>query len=111
MPPRAREFPICSHQTLVAEHREHGENMSDSAAKMLVETMAAMRMQRPYIRGDRALKDAYRDGMRHWKRYWGDLLVEQTRRSLRQRRLWREPRPIWPKRRKRGSGLANSRCN
>jgi glycosyltransferase involved in cell wall biosynthesis len=83
----AREFPICSHQTLVAEHREHGKNMSDSAAKMLVETLAAMRMQRPYARRDPALKRAYRDGIRHWKRYWGDLLVEQASRSLRQRRL------------------------
>ncbi len=83
----AREFPICSHSGLVAEHREHGRNISSNAAKMLVETLTAMRGQRPYVRRDRALKRAYKEGMRYWKRYWGSLLVDQTRTSLRERRF------------------------
>lgn len=82
-----REFPICSHETLVAEHREHGRNMSDDAARMLRETLAVMREQRPYVKRDRDLACAYRDGVRNWKRYWGGLLVEQAGRSLRQRRI------------------------
>jgi glycosyltransferase involved in cell wall biosynthesis len=83
----AREFPICSHSSLVAEHREHSDNMSDDAGKMLTQTLVAMRKQRPYVKGDRARKRAYRDGMRYWKRYWGDLLAMQVRQSLRDRRF------------------------
>jgi glycosyltransferase involved in cell wall biosynthesis len=83
----AREFPLASHETLVAEHREHGRNTSANAAQMLVQTLAAMRQQRSHVRGDPELKRAYREGIRRWKRYWGDLLVEQARESLRERRI------------------------
>jgi glycosyltransferase involved in cell wall biosynthesis len=83
----AREFPLASHETLVAEHREHGRNTSANAAQMLVQTLAAMRQQRAHVRGDAELRRAYSEGIRGWKRYWGDLLVEQARASLRERRL------------------------
>jgi glycosyltransferase involved in cell wall biosynthesis len=83
----AREFPICSHETLVAEHRENGRNSSGDAAKMLKETLAAMNQQRPYAKRDRELSRAYREGVRHWKAYYGDLLGGQARESLRERRF------------------------
>jgi len=82
----AREFPICSHGTLVAEHREHSDNMSDDAGKMLEQTLIAMRKQKPYLRGDRERKRAYREGMRNWKRYWGDLLAVQAAHARREGR-------------------------
>jgi len=83
----AREFPIASHKTMVAEHRDHASNMSDDAAKMLRETLVAMRKQRPHVKGDPERKRAYRQGIRNWKRYWGDLLTAQIRRAMRERRF------------------------
>jgi len=83
----AREFPIASHEAMVAEHREHSRNLSDDASVMLSETLAAMRKQRPYLRGDGERKRAYREGMRNWKRYWGDLLALQVARARRERRF------------------------
>lgn len=80
----AREFPIASHETMVAEHREHGRNLSADASVMLTETLAAMRKQRPHLKGDPERKRAYRQGIRNWKRYWGDLLVLQVRQSRRE---------------------------
>jgi len=80
----AREFPIASHETMVAEHREHGRNLSADASVMLTETLAAMRKQRPHLKGDRDRKRAYKQGIRNWKRYWGDLLAVQVREA------WRE---------------------
>jgi glycosyltransferase involved in cell wall biosynthesis len=82
----AREFPICSHEALVAEHREHSNNMSDDAGKMLEQTLIAMRKQKPYLRGNRERKRAYREGMRNWKRYWGDLLAVQAAQARREGR-------------------------
>jgi glycosyltransferase involved in cell wall biosynthesis len=83
----AREFPIASHEALVAEHREHGRNLSADASVMLTETLAAMRKQRPFVKRDSDRRRAYRKGMRHWKRYWGDLLAVQVREAIRERRL------------------------
>ena len=83
----SREFPIRSHETPVAERREHGRNSSGDAAKMLKVTLAAMRQQRPYAKRDPDLSRAYRDGIRHWKAHYGDLLGEQARESLRERRF------------------------
>jgi glycosyltransferase involved in cell wall biosynthesis len=82
----AREFPIASHEAMVAEHREHGRNLSADASVMLTETLAAMRKQKPYLRGNRERKRAYREGMRNWKRYWGDLLALQAARARREGR-------------------------
>jgi glycosyltransferase involved in cell wall biosynthesis len=82
-----REFPVCSHPALVAEHREHGRNSSGDAGKMLVQTLAAMRQQRPHVKGDSDLRRDYREGRRHWRHYYGDLLAGQARRSLRERRF------------------------
>jgi glycosyltransferase involved in cell wall biosynthesis len=82
-----REFPVAGHPTLVAEHREHGRNSSGDAGRMLVQTLAAMRRQRPYVKGDPDLRQAHREGVRHWKRYYGDLLAAQARRSRREHRF------------------------
>jgi glycosyltransferase involved in cell wall biosynthesis len=82
----ARQFPIASHGALVAEHREHGRNSSGDAAKMLTETLAAMRQQRSHLKGDPSLRRAYKEGRRHWKTYYGDLLAAQARESLHEHR-------------------------
>jgi glycosyltransferase involved in cell wall biosynthesis len=83
----AREFPIASHAAPVAEHRERESNMSEDAGLMLTQTLTAMRNQRPYLRRDPARKRAYREGRRHWRRYWGDLLAAQARERFRERRF------------------------
>lgn len=81
----ARQFPIASHAALVAEHREHGRNSSGDAGKMLRETLAAMRRQRPHVKRDARLRRAYRDGRRHWKAYYGELLAAQAGESWHER--------------------------
>jgi glycosyltransferase involved in cell wall biosynthesis len=82
-----RRFPVCSHEGLVAEHREHARNSSGDAASMLTQTLAAVRAQRPHLRGDSELPGTYREAKRRWRAYYGDLLVAQARQSLRERRL------------------------
>jgi len=83
----AQRFPLWSHGALVAEHRKHGDNSSGDAARMLRQTLAAVRTQRPYTRGDRELKEAYRTARKRWKAYYGELLVSQIGESLRERQL------------------------
>jgi len=81
-----REFPVCSHETLVAEHGEHGHKASADAARMLLDTLAAMRQQRGCVRHDPELRRAYHEGVRHWKRHWGDLLADQVTEARREHR-------------------------
>jgi glycosyltransferase involved in cell wall biosynthesis len=81
----ARQFPVWSHGALVAEHRKHGDNSSGDAARMLRQTLEAVRKQRPYTRRDPELSVAYKTARKRWKAYYGELLVAQIGESLRQR--------------------------
>jgi glycosyltransferase involved in cell wall biosynthesis len=79
----ARQFPFWSHGELVAEHRTHGENSSGDAGRMLAQSLAAVRRQRRHTRDDRELRSAYKAARKFWKRYYGELLVAQIGKSLR----------------------------
>jgi glycosyltransferase involved in cell wall biosynthesis len=79
----ARQFPFWSHGELVAEHRTHGENSSGDAGRMLAQSLAAVRRQRRHTREDPELRSAYKAARRFWKRYYGELLVAQIGKSLR----------------------------
>lgn len=83
----AQEFPIRSHGDEVAEHRQHRANASEDAAAMLTQTLAAHRKQRPTTRKDPRRTVAYKEGRRAWREYYGEPLVDQARRSMRERRL------------------------
>jgi glycosyltransferase involved in cell wall biosynthesis len=84
-----RQFSVWSHGELVAEHRTHGDNSSGDAARMLSQTLAAVRRQRRHTRRTPALKQAYSAARRHWKAYYGELLVAQIGESMRERRVRR----------------------
>jgi glycosyltransferase involved in cell wall biosynthesis len=85
----ARRFPVWSHGALVAEHRKHGDNSSGDAARMLSQTLAAIRRQRGYAKRSPELHRAYKTACKHWKAYYGELLVGQIGQSLRERELGR----------------------
>lgn len=85
----ARQFPFWSHGELVAEHRTHGGNSSGDAGRMLAQSLAALRRQRPYTRETPELKQAYKQARGFWKRYYGELLVAQIGRSRRDGELGR----------------------
>jgi glycosyltransferase involved in cell wall biosynthesis len=89
-----QRFPVWSHGALVAEHRKHGDNSSGDAARMLRQTLAAVRAQRSHTRGDPDLRQAYRTARRRWKAYYGELLVGQIGESLRERKPGKALREI-----------------
>jgi hypothetical protein len=79
----ARQFPFWSHGEVVAEHRTHGRNSSGDAGRMLVQSLGAVRRQRPHTREAPKLRAAYKTARRFWKEYYGELLVAQIGQSLR----------------------------
>ena len=78
----ARSHPISTHDTTVADYRQHGANMSRNPILMLDTTLTVLRAQRPFVRGDARLSAAYRDGARHWREFYGEQLVERFRSAL-----------------------------
>ncbi len=89
-----RNFPVRSHGTLVAEHREHGTNVSGDAGLMLTKTLAAIREQRPHVKRNPQLTRAYREATRFWRSYYGEQLAAQAASSLRSRKLGKALREI-----------------
>jgi glycosyltransferase involved in cell wall biosynthesis len=81
----ARRFPIAAHDTLVAEYRQHGGNMSSDPVLMLKMTLRVVRRQRPFITTD-ARARAYGEGERCWREFYGERLVDRFRAALRRSR-------------------------
>jgi glycosyltransferase involved in cell wall biosynthesis len=75
----ARHHPVCDHGQVVAYYRRHDANMSGNASRMLRETLAVMRAQRPFLEGDEASQQAYREGRRTWQEFYGTHLVNEIR--------------------------------
>jgi glycosyltransferase involved in cell wall biosynthesis len=82
----ARKKGIYDHARPTALYRRHDTNMSRNSALMLRESLTVLRRQRPFVSGDRRLEAAYRDGVRHWREYYGDELVDEIRADVRSRR-------------------------
>ncbi len=75
----SREFPVCRHDTIVAEYRRHGANMSRDATMMLDAVLAVLDKQVVHVRGDRARSAAIRIGRRRWRELYDEKLLEQLR--------------------------------
>jgi len=75
----SRDHTVLPHDEFVAEYRVHGGGMSRDAATMLEMTQQALYRQRRHTRTKRDLRDAYRQGRRFWRRYYGEPLVAQVR--------------------------------
>lgn len=79
----ARRFDFAPHDTVVAEYRQHGANMSRNPVLMLDATLAVLRRQRRHALRTRRTWQAYREGARHWREWYGEHLVERFRAAIR----------------------------
>ena len=79
----ARHYPVYDHAAVVAHYRKHDANMSLNAARMLRETLAVLRSQRPFLEGDEASLLAYDEGRRMWQEFYGAHLANEIRIAVR----------------------------
>lgn len=79
----ARTTRICVHREVVAEYRQHGENMSANAELMLVSALAVLDRQWVHVAGNREREIAFRQGQRFWRAFYGDRLVDEIRSDIR----------------------------
>jgi glycosyltransferase involved in cell wall biosynthesis len=90
----ARSHAIASHDNVVAEYRQHDDNMSKDFAFMLRSILAVLRMESKHV-PDRRHAQALRAGVGVWRTYYGELLLEQWKQTRGKRRLWEIFR-LWP---------------
>ena len=79
----ARRSLLIPHRHIVAEYRQHGQNMSLNALVMLKSTLAALERQWPYVRVRPEYRAAYAEGNRFWRHFYGDRVVQEIRVRLR----------------------------
>lgn len=82
----ARHYPVYDHAQVVAHYRQHDTNMSGNAGRMLRETLAVMRSQRPFLAGDESSLAAYEEGWRTWQAFYGAHLATEIRLAVRNSR-------------------------
>lgn len=86
----ARDAPVARHDTVVAEYRIHGDNMSADSAFMLRSVLTVLRKHAPFVRGDAEQERALQDGVAIWTDYYHAEMIEGYRSRLRQRGLTSE---------------------
>lgn len=73
----ARRWPVGCHCQVVAEYRQHGENMTRDAARMLQAVMQVMRREAEYAAQDQSVAVAHQEGVRFWRAYYGRRLARE----------------------------------
>jgi len=71
----SRRFPIAHHEEVIAEYRQHDSNMSRNDALMLKSSLNVLAAQRAFVRDDKRYREAYRDGVQNFRKYYGNRLI------------------------------------
>jgi glycosyltransferase involved in cell wall biosynthesis len=74
-----RNFPIGCHEDLVAEYRQHDDNMSSDPALMLKASLSVLRSQRKFAKESKPAWEAFTAGERDWQTYYGKRLMKSLR--------------------------------
>ncbi|MDQ3754196.1 MAG: glycosyltransferase [Acidobacteriota bacterium] len=85
----ARIFPVYYHDGVIAEYRLNLAGMSRDPTLMLHSTLCVLRAQKQHVKGSKADEQAYRQGIKNWQLYYGELAVSHIRLSVRKRH-WRQ---------------------
>jgi glycosyltransferase involved in cell wall biosynthesis len=77
----ARNEAVAYEPREVVRYRQHGSNMSHDPVVMLTATLRVLREERPHLPKG-AWRD-YRAGLRAWREFYGEQIVERLRREWR----------------------------
>ena len=77
----ARNDAVVYEPLEVVRYRQHGGNMSHDPVVMLTATLGALRRERPHL--PRGAWHDYRAGLRTWREFYGEQIIERLRREWR----------------------------
>ena len=84
----ARDYPVCCHERVIAEYRQHGANTPENPEPLLISTLAVLLSQRRYVKGSKRHGQEYKIAVKVGRGFYGEQLVDETRTHMRERQ-WR----------------------
>jgi glycosyltransferase involved in cell wall biosynthesis len=85
----ALKWPICYHEEMVLEYREHESNLSKNLETMFRSTLTVLHAQKSSAKQNPSYKVAFSMGMAFWRDWYGEQVVDNVRDHVRQHR-WRQ---------------------
>ncbi|HSL43692.1 MAG TPA: glycosyltransferase [Anaerolineales bacterium] len=73
----ARKHPVGVHKHLVAEYRQHSQNMSRDPGLMLKTALTVLSSNWEYVREKEIYRAAYHAGVRSWREHYSSEFFEQ----------------------------------
>jgi glycosyltransferase involved in cell wall biosynthesis len=83
----AKRYPISLHNHVVAEYRQHGNNMSRDPKLMLKTILTVLHSNRQYARKNAGYRAAYRAGITAWREHYSREFFEQIHRHWSDRQM------------------------
>ncbi len=73
-----RSFPVFCHGQVINEYRVHNASATANSGPMLRMTLAALRQQRAFVKGNREFEEAYEFGLKSWREFLGTRLANEV---------------------------------
>jgi glycosyltransferase involved in cell wall biosynthesis len=73
----ARQYPVATHDTAVAEYRLHDANISGNAERMFMVSLEVLEMELPYVQSDQKRLSQHRRGVQFVQRQFGRRLTRE----------------------------------
>jgi glycosyltransferase involved in cell wall biosynthesis/SAM-dependent methyltransferase len=83
----SRKYPVAVHNHLVAEYRQHGQNMSGDPRLMLKTVLAVLNSNKEHISANESYRKSYRAGVTAWRQYYSRKFFEQISRQWSDRQI------------------------
>jgi hypothetical protein len=77
-----RRFPVTHLDVVVSQYRQHAASMSRDPAAMLRAALRVLGAQRPATTGNKYYRRALESGVRDWKHYYGEQIVDRVNEHL-----------------------------
>ena len=84
----SRRFRVLHHTELIAVYRIHHTNMSGNTVLMADSALLVLKQQKKFLK-NASEKKCYKQGIKHWKQYYGEQLYEKILTQLHENRLKR----------------------
>jgi glycosyltransferase involved in cell wall biosynthesis len=90
-----RNYPVHCHGSIAVKYRLHGTNKSGNPERMLQSVVTVIRSQYWYVKGDKELYEAYKDGLGFRQAYNGRRVIVKAYSLIRRRGARKEALHGW----------------
>jgi len=78
----AKNYPVRAYETPVTAYRRRRSSMSTNPIRMIKATLAVLQKHRATAQKDAIRHRAFKEGMQHYKEYYGTLILQNLRKAV-----------------------------